>query len=170
MHKITRNSGSQFCDQDLCGRRSAASNVIYHTPERPFRKLSLNRPRFSRTPLLRDATDRRWAKLKRSARNETINPRQEIHQGALRRTTMLRKLTLALVAAASLSAMALAPTAASAHPPWGGGWGWGGGFHHHFGGFHVGYIGGGYADDGCYVVRRVPTPFGYRLRTINVCE
>jgi hypothetical protein len=80
---------------------------------------------------------------------------------------MLRKLTLALVAAASLSAVALAPTAASAG--WGGG-GWGGGFHHHFGGFRVGYIGGGYVDDGCYVVRRVPTPFGYRLRTINVCQ
>ncbi len=32
---------------------------------------------------------------------------------------MLRKITLALVAAASLSAMALAPTAASAKP-----WGW----------------------------------------------
>ena len=82
---------------------------------------------------------------------------------------MLRKLTLGLVAAASLGAMALAPTAASAGP-WGGGWGWGGGFHHHhhFGhGFGMGYIGG---DDGCYVVRRVPTPFGYRLRTINVCE
>ena len=41
---------------------------------------------------------------------------------------MLRKVTLALVAAASLSAMALAPTAASAKP-WGGGWG--GGWHHH---------------------------------------
>jgi hypothetical protein len=82
---------------------------------------------------------------------------------------MLRKLTFALVAAASLSAVALAPSAASAHS-WGGGWG-GGGFHHHFGhgfGFGVGYIGG--VDDGCYVVRRVPTPFGYRLRTINVCE
>ena len=80
---------------------------------------------------------------------------------------MLRKLTLGLVAAASLSAMALAPTAASAGP-WGGG-GWGGGFHHHhFGhGFGIGYIGG---DDGGYVVRRVPTPFGYRLRTVNVCE
>jgi hypothetical protein len=107
---------------------------------------------------------------------ETINPltpRPETHQGAsLRRTTMLRKITLAVVAAASLGAMALAPTAASAG--WGGGgWGgggWGGGFHHHFGGFRVGYIGGGYVDDGCYVVRRVPTPFGYRLRTINVCE
>ena len=81
---------------------------------------------------------------------------------------MLRKFTLALVAAASLSAMALAPTAASAG---GGGWGGGfGGFHHHWGhGFGIGFIGGG-VDDGCYVTRSVMTPFGYRLRTVNVCE
>jgi hypothetical protein len=80
---------------------------------------------------------------------------------------MLRKFALALVAAASLSAVALAPTAASAKP-WGGGWGGGWGFHHHFGpGFGIGYIGGGY--DGCYVTRPVMTPFGYRLRTVNVC-
>jgi hypothetical protein len=93
---------------------------------------------------------------------ETINPRQG---ASLRRMTMLRKTTLALVAAASLGAMALAPTAASAKP-WGWGGGWGG--YHHFGhGFGIGYIGGD--DSGCYVVRRVPTPFGYRLRTINVC-
>jgi hypothetical protein len=78
---------------------------------------------------------------------------------------MLRKITLALVAAASLSAMALAPTAASAKP-----WGWGGGWgHHHFGhGFGINFIGGG-VDDGCYVTRTVMTPFGYRLRTVNVC-
>ena len=79
---------------------------------------------------------------------------------------MLRKLTLGLVAAASLSAMVLAPTAASAH-----GWGWGGGWgfhHHHFGhGFGIGFIGGG--DDGCYANREVMTPFGPRLRTVNVC-
>ena len=72
---------------------------------------------------------------------------------------MLRKLALGLVAAASLSAMALAPTAASAGP-WGGGWGGGWHHHHHFGhGFGIGFIGGG--DDGCYVVRQVLTPFGY---------
>ena len=83
---------------------------------------------------------------------------------------MLRKLTLALVAAASLSAIALAPSAASAHPIWGGGWGGGfHGYHHHFGGFGIGYVGGGYDDSGCYVTRRVFTPFGYRLRTFNVC-
>jgi opacity protein-like surface antigen len=80
---------------------------------------------------------------------------------------MLRKLTLAAVAAASLSAVALAPSAASAKP-WGG---WGGFHHHHWGhGFGVGYVGGGYDDSGCYVTRRVPTPYGYRLRTINVCD
>jgi len=81
---------------------------------------------------------------------------------------MLRQITLALVAAASLGAIALAPTAASAG--WkGGGFG---GFHHHHGGpsFGIGYIGGGYGDDDCYQLRRVPTPFGYRLRTVNVCE
>jgi hypothetical protein len=103
-------------------------------------------------------------------KTETINPRRaRIIEGEL---TMLRKLTLALVAAASLSAMALAPTAASAKP-WGGGWGggFGGGWgfhHHHFGhGFGIGYIGGG--DDGCYVTREVMTQFGPRLRTVNVC-
>jgi hypothetical protein len=78
---------------------------------------------------------------------------------------MLRKLTIAFAAAASLSAVALAPTAASAKF-WGGG-GWGGGFHHgHFGGIGIGVD---YVDDGCYVTRRVMTPYGYRLRTVNVC-
>jgi hypothetical protein len=99
---------------------------------------------------------------------EMINPRRA---RTFRRTTMLRKLTLGLVAAATLGAMALAPTAASAKP-WGGGWGGGWGFHHHhhhFGpGFGIGFIGGD--DDGCFVTRRVMTPFGPRLRTINVCE
>ena len=79
---------------------------------------------------------------------------------------MLRKVTLALVAAASLSAMALAPTAASA-----------GGFiwptyhpHHHWGhgfGLGIGFVDAGY--DSCYRTRTVWTPFGYRLRTINIC-
>jgi hypothetical protein len=89
---------------------------------------------------------------------------------------MLGKLTLALIAAASLGAMALAPTAASAGGGgggfkgccggWGGGWGY---HHHHFGpGIGIGFIGGG--DDGCYQTRRIMTPYGYRLRTVNVCE
>ena len=75
---------------------------------------------------------------------------------------MLRKLILGLVATASLSTMALAPTAASAKP-----FGWGWGFHHHHFGGGIGYIGG--VDEGCYVTRTVLTPFGYRLRTVNVC-
>jgi uncharacterized membrane protein YfcA len=102
-------------------------------------------------------------------KTETINPRRdENDRGAqLRRTTMLRKVTLALVAAASLSAMALAPSTASA----------GGVFwpkyphhHHHWGhghGFGIGFVGGGY--EGCYVTRRVLTPYGFRWRTVNIC-
>jgi hypothetical protein len=101
-------------------------------------------------------------------KTETEDTSTRAERGHLRRTIMLRKITLALVAAASLGAMALAPSAASAKP-WGGGWG-GGFHHHHFGpGFGIAYVGGGYADDGCYVTRRVRTPFGYRLRTVNVC-
>ena len=76
---------------------------------------------------------------------------------------MLRKLALAAIAAASLGTMALAPTAASAHP-WGGGWGWGG-YHHYYGGVRLGFIGAG----SCYVTRPVLTPWGYRLRTFYVC-
>jgi len=83
-----------------------------------------------------------------------------------RRKTMLRKVTLALVAAATLSVMALAPSAASAKP-WGGGWGGGWHHHHHGFGFGVGYIGGGY--DGRYQTRRVLTPYGVTFRTVNVC-
>jgi hypothetical protein len=75
---------------------------------------------------------------------------------------MLRKLILGLVATASLSAMALAPSAASAHS-WGGGWG---GFHH-FHGYRI--AGPATFDGGCYVTRRVMTPYGYRLRTFDVC-
>jgi hypothetical protein len=101
---------------------------------------------------------------------ETINPRRDTTFEAHRKrnTTMFRKVTLALVAAASLSAMALAPTAASAKP-WGNGWngGWGG-YHHHYGhGFGIGFIGGDVG--GCYVTRPVMTPFGLRYRTVNVC-
>jgi SAM-dependent methyltransferase len=43
--------------------------------------------------------------------------------------------------------------------PGGGGWG---------GGVGVGLVGGG-GYDGCYVTRRVLTPFGFRWRTVNVC-
>jgi hypothetical protein len=91
--------------------------------------------------------------------------------------TMLRKLALVAVAAASLGAAALAPTSASAF----GGHGFhGGGFH---GGFHRGFgfggprffVGGpafygyGYGYGGCYVRRLVPTPWGPRWRLVNRC-
>ena len=80
----------------------------------------------------------------------------------------MRKVTLALAAAATLSVMALAPTTASAWYPKHIGH-----HHHHHGhwghgfGFGVGYAGGGY--DGCYQTRRVFTPYGVTFRTVNVC-
>ena len=78
---------------------------------------------------------------------------------------MSRKLALGLVAAASLGAAALAPTAASAHPI---GWGWG--FHHphfypHFG-LGLGFVG---VTNPCLVREPVLTPFGYRMRIVYVC-
>ena len=79
---------------------------------------------------------------------------------------MLRKVTLALATIATISAAALAPTAASAKP-FGFGGGWGGGWHHHWG--HGFGIGVGYVDSDCYVTRLVLTPYGYRYRTVNVC-
>ena len=79
---------------------------------------------------------------------------------------MLRKVTLGLIAAASLGAAALAPTAASA----GGihfGHGWGHGY-----GYGIGFgpslhINTGISD--CYRPRMVQTRHGMRLRTVNVC-
>jgi hypothetical protein len=78
---------------------------------------------------------------------------------------MFRKLALAAVAAASLGATALIPTAASAHGfGWGHhGWGWG---HRHFGGPAL-FVGG--YDDGCYQQRVVETRRGPRVRIVNVC-
>jgi len=74
---------------------------------------------------------------------------------------MLRKVTLGLIAAASLSALALAPTAASAHGFHGG---WGHGHGYGFGGL---YINSGISD--CYRQQMVQTRYGLRLRTINIC-
>jgi hypothetical protein len=111
----------------------------------------------SRTAFRNGATDSQGVRLQIDS---NCNPR---NQRKSRRTTMLRKLTIVLAAAASLSVAALAPSTASAKPF--GGWGWGG-YHHHFGGFGLGV---GYVDDGCYVTRRVLTPYGYRFRTVNVC-
>jgi hypothetical protein len=74
---------------------------------------------------------------------------------------MIRKLSLAAVAAVALGTTALAPTSASAW--WGGhGWGhgWGGGWHH-------GYGWGGPRFYGAYSVcgwRWVATPWGPRRR------
>ncbi|MBR0827985.1 sulfur globule protein precursor [Bradyrhizobium manausense] len=80
---------------------------------------------------------------------------------------MFRKLSLAAIAAVSLGAAALAPTAASAH--WHGGW-YG---HGHGGGWGAPrfYVGGpvSYGYGGCYVRRLVPTPWGPRWRMINRC-
>jgi hypothetical protein len=72
--------------------------------------------------------------------------------------TMIRKIVLGLVAAASISAAALTPTAASAH-----GWGFGGGWGHHYGfGFrHFGFY-RGYGYSSCYVVNS----YG---EVVNVC-
>jgi hypothetical protein len=82
---------------------------------------------------------------------------------------MFRKLALGVIAAMSLSAAALAPSAASAHGwgGWHGGW-HGGGFGHHSLGF-VGptfYVGG---DTGCYEKQIVQTRRGPRVRFVNVC-
>ena len=82
---------------------------------------------------------------------------------------MFRKMTLALIAATSLGAAALAPSAASAGgfyighgPHWEHGWG---------PGIGVGF-GGVYVDagmNGCLQQRWVETRRGMRLRTVNVC-
>jgi hypothetical protein len=73
---------------------------------------------------------------------------------------MIRKLTLALVAAASLGTVALAPTSASA-------------WHKHYYPHHGLHLGVGFVDpgfSGCYRTRMVLTPWGYRMRTVNVCR
>jgi len=76
---------------------------------------------------------------------------------------MLRKVTLGLIAAASLGAAALAPSAASAHGfhHWGHGWGHGG---FGFGGI---YVNTGVSD--CYQQQVVETRRGPRVRMVNVC-
>jgi hypothetical protein len=75
---------------------------------------------------------------------------------------MLRKITLGLIAAASLSVAAVAPASAHGfHGGWGHG-GWGHGFG--FGGL---YINAGVND--CYQQQMVQTRNGPRLRMVNVC-
>ena len=68
---------------------------------------------------------------------------------------MFRKITLGLIAAASLSVAAVAPASAHGfHSGWG----------HGFGGL---YINTGVGD--CYQQQMVQTRHGLRLRTVNVC-
>jgi Spy/CpxP family protein refolding chaperone len=78
---------------------------------------------------------------------------------------MFRKLALGLIAATSLAAAALVPTAASAHG-FHGHWGHGGWGHSGFG------FGGVYVSTGvsnCFQQRVVATPYGPRVRVVNVC-
>ncbi|MSO68290.1 MAG: hypothetical protein EXQ82_10935 [Pseudolabrys sp.] len=84
---------------------------------------------------------------------------------------MIRKLALALGATAVLGAAALSPTAASAAPGWHGHGHHGHGYHRWhgrgFGFYGPTFIAGGY----CYTVKRVvETPYGPRLRRIQVCD
>jgi hypothetical protein len=76
---------------------------------------------------------------------------------------MLRKTILALAAVASIGAAALAPTAASAH------WHGGGHFWGHSWGPHYGFYVGGPGYDSCLRRQWVGTPYGPRLRWVNVC-
>ena len=81
---------------------------------------------------------------------------------------MFRKMTLGLIAAASLTIAAVAPASAGGfhHHHWGHGWGYGWGP-----AIGVGF-GGVYVDtglNGCLQQRWVETRPGMRLRTVNVC-
>ena len=76
---------------------------------------------------------------------------------------MLRKIILAVTAAAALGATALAPTSASAwgfHPYWHG-------YYHGWYGPRIVFGGPGYG--GCVVREWVPTPGGPVLRWVNRC-
>jgi Spy/CpxP family protein refolding chaperone len=75
---------------------------------------------------------------------------------------MIRKTVLAIAAVAALGAAALAPTAASAGP-------FGFHHHHHFHGPHfgIGYWGGDWVGDDCYLVKKM-TRYGYKY--VQVCN
>ena len=76
---------------------------------------------------------------------------------------MFRKLILALGATAAIGAAALSPTAASAKP-------WHHHWHHGWHGYGIGFVGPAYGGD-CYIVRRVVwTPYGKRIRRVEVCD
>jgi len=82
--------------------------------------------------------------------------------------TMFRKITLGLLAAASIGATALLPTAASAHPI---GWGWG------YGGWYGGptvvlstpVMTAPVITDPCVQKMPVQTRHGVRYRYVNTC-
>jgi hypothetical protein len=85
---------------------------------------------------------------------------------------MFRKLALATAAAVALGAVALSPTTASARWHGGGGWHHGGGWHGGWRGYGPRYAFGGYGYGygyGCIRTRWVRTPWGPRLRRVNVC-
>ena len=81
---------------------------------------------------------------------------------------MYRKITLGLLAAASIGATALLPTAASAHPM---GWGWG------YGGWYGGptvvlstpVVTAPVITDPCVQKMPVQTRHGVRYRYVNTC-
>lgn len=86
---------------------------------------------------------------------------------------MLRTLAIAAAAMITLGTVSLTPTTASAH-----GWRHRHHHHHHHGHWHRHWLGprivhrppvyyGAYG--GCWRQRWVPTPWGPRLRTVNVC-
>jgi hypothetical protein len=81
---------------------------------------------------------------------------------------MLRKMTLGLIAAASLTIAAAAPASAGGfyhgHHHWGHGYGWGPAIGVGFGGVYVDT-----GLNGCLQQRMVETRRGMRLRTVNVC-
>ena len=85
---------------------------------------------------------------------------------------MFRKITLGLLAAASIGATALLPTAASAHPI---GWGWGYGYG---GGWYPGYVSSPTIvlstpvvspSDPCLQKMPVQTRHGIRYRLVKTC-
>ena len=81
---------------------------------------------------------------------------------------MFRKMTLGLIAAASLTITAAAPASAGSfyhgHHHWGHGYGWGPAVGVGFGGVYVDT-----GLNGCLQQRLVETRRGMRLRTVNVC-
>jgi hypothetical protein len=71
---------------------------------------------------------------------------------------MFRNVAFALVTAATLGAAALVPAAASAHPFHHGHWGWG-----------PGIVGSVVVADACVRRQVFHTPYGWRVRWVNVC-